>query len=327
MSRVSHIVHRRCYVGEHAYNANAKVPNPNRPLGDATARIQRTLLRPKPEKEWVRFKVPKLISETLWQKADAVVSLRGRGRGKEGKAIQALLRNRIFCPRCGRPMAVRRYKRREERTYYFCSRYFRPSAKEPCSYSRFVPSTWWDDHVWDVACALLEDDAWLEVELASKQSGDKNACKMVRRHEQTISQAKVKITKIRDGYERDVYSIEEAQRRINEHESVIAKAGLEIRKLQKRIAPLETSEADLEAFKNRLSKLRAKNLESATFEEKREMIVKLGIKVHPSEDLKSVRIACGLNLQSDEGSHPGDDNGCRKVLIAPPTGFMIAVLQ
>jgi DNA invertase Pin-like site-specific DNA recombinase len=318
MSRVSHIAHRHCYVGEHAYNANAKVPNPNRPLGDATARIQRTLLRPKPEKEWIRFKVPKLISETLWQKADAVVSQRGRGRGKEGKAIQALLRNRIFCPRCSRPMAVRRYKRREERTYYYCSRYFRPSAKEPCSYSRFVSSTWWDDHVWDVACALLEDDAWLEVELASKQSGDKNASKMVRLQELKISQAKGKITKIRDGYERDVYSIEEAQRRINEHESVIAKAELEIRKLQKRIAPLETSEADLEAFKNRLSKLRAKNLDSATFEEKREVIVRLGIKVHPSEDLKSVRIACGLNVQSDGDSHSGDDNGCRKVLIGPP---------
>jgi hypothetical protein len=50
----------------------------------------------------------------------------------------------------------------------------------------------------------------------------------------------------------------------------VAKAELEIRKIQKRIAPLETSEADLEAFKNRLSKLRAKNLNSATFEQKRE---------------------------------------------------------
>lgn len=318
MARVSHIIHRHCYVGEHVYNANAKVPNPNRPLGEPTARIQRTLLRPKPEKEWVRFQVPKLISETLWQKANAVVSQRGRGRGKEGKAIQALLRNRIFCPRCGRPMAVRRYKRQDERTYYFCSRYFRPWADKPCSYPRFVPSTWWDDYVWDAVCALLQDDAWLERELSSNQSGDTNASKMIRLQEQKISQTRGKITRIRDGYERDLYTIEEAQRRINEHESVIAKAELEIRKLQKRIAPLQTSEADLEALKNRLSKLRAKNLDSATFEERREVIVRLGIKVYPSEDLKSVRIACGLNEQWDGDSHSGGDDGCRKVLLGPP---------
>jgi len=318
MSRVSHIAHRHCYVGEHAYNANSRVPNPDRPLGEATAQIQRTLLRPKPEKEWIRFQVPRLISETLWQKANAIISQRGRGRGKEGKAIQALLRNRIFCPRCGRPMAVRRYKRREERTYYFCSRYFRPSAKEPCSYSRFVPSTWWDDHVWDVARALLEDDAWLEVELASKQSGDKSASKVVRLQELKISQAKGKITKIRDGYERDVYSIEEAQRRINEYEGVIAKAGLDIQRLQKRIASPEMTEADLKALKDRLTTLRSRNLDSATFEEKREVIVRLGIKVHPSEDFKSVRIACGLNVQSDGDSHSGGNDDCRKVLLGPP---------
>ena len=168
VSTVSNVVHRHCYVGEHVYNANAREPNRNRPMGDVTARIRRTLVRPKPEREWVRFQVPKLVSEALWQKATAIVSERGRGRGKEGKAIQALLRNRIFCARCGRPMSVRRYKRQDERTYYYCSRYFQPQTIRHCSYCRFLPSECWDDHVWDVVCALLEDDTWLERAVSSK---------------------------------------------------------------------------------------------------------------------------------------------------------------
>ncbi len=277
------------------------------------------MVRPKPEKEWVRFQVPKIVGETVWQRANAMVSERGRGRGKEGKAIQALLRNRIFCPRCGRAMVVRRYKRQDERTYYYCSRYFRPRTDRHCSYCRFMPSIWWDDHVWDAVCALLEDDAWLERGVSSMQSGNGSTSKMIGLQEQKISQAKGKITRIRDGYERGIYGIEEAQRRIKEHEGIVHKAELETRKLQKRMASPEASQVDLEIFRNRLDSLRAKNLEKATFEEKREVMVKLGIRVYPSEDLKSVRIACGVNvsLDGDPGSDGNDD--CRKVLIGSPS--------
>ena len=35
-------------------------------------------------------------------------------------------------------------------------------------------------------------------------------------------------------------------------------------------------------------------MDSATLEEKREVIVRLGMKVHPSEDLKSVRIVASM---------------------------------
>lgn len=59
-ARVTKIAHRQCYTGIHHYNVNARVPNPDRPLGDITAEVRRTLVRPKPEEEWVQFKVPAL---------------------------------------------------------------------------------------------------------------------------------------------------------------------------------------------------------------------------------------------------------------------------
>lgn len=53
--------------------------------------------------------------------------------------------------------------------------------------------------------------------------------------------------------------------------------------------------------------LRERNLREASFEEKADLVVILGIKVYPSEDLKSRRIACQLNLSQIAGeSEPGD---------------------
>jgi hypothetical protein len=39
---------RRCYTGKGEYSANGRVPNPDKPLGDLTLGIKRTLVRPKP---------------------------------------------------------------------------------------------------------------------------------------------------------------------------------------------------------------------------------------------------------------------------------------
>ena len=145
-ARVSHIAHNRCYTGHHAYNVHARVPNPDRPLGDITAEVKRTLLQEKPEAEWVRYGIPALVSEELWQRAMDVIKRRGRGRGKQGKRIQALLRNRIYCPTCGNPMIVRR-NGQQHRVYYHCSKYFRPWSDGPCNYRRFFPGTL-DDLIW-----------------------------------------------------------------------------------------------------------------------------------------------------------------------------------
>ena len=51
-----------------------------------------------------------------------------------------------------------------------------------------------------------------------------------------------------------------------------------------------SSVADIKAMTQELKVLGDRNLEGATFEEKLDIIAKLGIKVYPSEDLKSVRL-------------------------------------
>ncbi|MGD0352561.1 MAG: recombinase family protein [Dehalococcoidia bacterium] len=297
---VSAIVRHHCYTGTHYYNANARVPNPDRPLVDITAEIKRTLLRPKPKDDWVEFKVPTLVSEELWQKANATIAQRGRGRGKQGKTIQALLRNRIYCPRCCQPMVVRRAGHLNG-VYYYCSRYFKPWVEHPCNYRKFVPGTW-DQLVWQDICSWLRTDAWVEQQLSTELLQDENVEKLLRLQLLKTSQAEARITKVQEGFEGGLYNRYEAKMRIDEHRATIAKAEKEIKRLREELEDSVSGCTDLEALREELKVLRDSNLDGATFEERLDVISKLGIKVYPSEDLKTMRVSCQLNLgqvQSD----------------------------
>ncbi|MFQ5872189.1 MAG: recombinase family protein, partial [Dehalococcoidia bacterium] len=331
-ARVGHIVHHRCYTGSHVYNANAKVPNPDRPLGDITAQVKRTLLRPKPEEEWVRFTVPALVTEELWRKADVVVTERGRGRGKEGRAIQALFRNRIFCPRCGKAMVVRR-DGHQQRVYYHCSKYFRPWAGGPCGYRRFIPATW-DDLLWEDVCSLLRSDTWVEEQVASERSRDENAGKLVRLTQFKKSQAEARICKVQEGFEGGLYSLEEAQRRMAQHQATVTQAEEEIRRLRQEPEARPSSSHTLDLMRGELRALRDRNLGQAAFEEKLDVVAKLGIKVFPAEDLKSMRVTCQLDLdharsnEQADGAASGETgaegeseprSACGKVRFGPPS--------
>lgn len=68
---VINIAGRRCYTGEAEYNANGRVPNPDKPLGDLTLGIKRTLLRPKPDNEKVIFEVLALTTKEQWLRANS----------------------------------------------------------------------------------------------------------------------------------------------------------------------------------------------------------------------------------------------------------------
>jgi len=60
---IRYVMLNHCYTGRHKYNANTRVPNPKRPLGDITGAVRRTLIRPKPGGEAVEFNIPPLVTE------------------------------------------------------------------------------------------------------------------------------------------------------------------------------------------------------------------------------------------------------------------------
>lgn len=133
---IGEVCARVCYTGKGVYNMNKRVPNPDKPLKDLTDEIPRTILRPKPETEWHYFNLPPLTTKELWDSANTILRDRGRGRGKQGKKVEALLRGRIYCPVCSKPMSVKRKPSGE--VYYYCRSHLNRLNASPCPYRRFI---------------------------------------------------------------------------------------------------------------------------------------------------------------------------------------------
>jgi hypothetical protein len=64
--------------------------------------------------------------------------------------------------------------------------------------------------------------------------------------------------------------------------------------------------------------LRQTNLESASFDDRLQLIVLLDIRIYPSEDLKTVRIRTELGIDSSEAVPGNERDYYGKALFAPP---------
>ncbi|MBI2846262.1 MAG: recombinase family protein [Chloroflexi bacterium] len=295
---VRYLMLNHCYTGQHKYNANSRVPNPKRPLGDITGAVRRTLIRAKPAGEAVSFNVPPLISEELWLRANHAVRERGRGRGKEGRAISALLRNQIFCPRCGKPLVLKRHGR-TDRFYYLCSRLDHASQTH-CSYHRFIPDSW-DNAVWDCVQAMLMQDGWLEDQLSVIEKQSQGIEKLAKLERLKIVQAQTKIEKVREGFEGGLYGLDEAKSRIKAFQETIEKSERETGRLAG-LASGRIPAVNIDVLRKQLKVIAEENLSKANFAEKKDIISKLGVRVYPSEDLKAMRIRCSLDFSNVDPS-------------------------
>ena len=75
---------------------------------------------------------------------------------------------------------------------------------------------------------------------------------------------------------------------------------------------------NLDSLRQELLSLRSQNLEGVSFEEKVELIARLGVKVIPAEDLKTRRICCRLNTNNTQKK--GGENGLTKVTLGGTKG-------
>ena len=84
----------------------------------------------------------------------------------------------------------------------------------------------------------------------------------------------------------------------------------------------------MEALRHEVQAVRDRNLDEASFAERLDLVISLGVKVYPAEDLHSMRVTCRLGREDGPGRAPvldspinGTDGepeaGCGKVTIAP----------
>ena len=215
-------------------------------------------------------------------------------------------------------MVVRR-NGRQNRVYYHCSRYFRP---------------WADELVWEDLCSILRDDAWVNRQLVNEQSKSDDGAKLLSLVQSRKLRATARIRKVQEGYESGVYTGEEAKRRIADLRAAALKAEEEIGRLQLRAASGSIESTNAEAMKYELQRLLDRNLDEAGFQERLEVITRLGVTIRPAEDLKSIKVECQLAVGDARSSEAtmdagiieplklgGDGErlvGCGKVPFAPP---------
>ncbi|UCH43112.1 MAG: recombinase family protein [Dehalococcoidales bacterium] len=296
-SLISFIVKKRCYTGDHVYNKAAYMPNPNRPLGDITGATKRTLRQMKPEEERVSFKVPALVTTALWELANNNLAARGRGRGKKGRNIEALLRGRVFCPQCNRLLSVYRDSNYRHLKYYTCATRSQGWKKERCHFPAFRVE-WLDNVVWDCVYTLMKQPSLVEEQLSADNNDRRTdgLTKRVKSLKQKIAQTDAKIRRIHDGYEAEppVYTAKEAEERTRALRELIARMETELQRLQTLVEQEVIGQKTIDMVRRSLEEVRDENLENASFSDKQELIARLGIVVYPSEDHRTVRIASKL---------------------------------
>ncbi len=143
---------------------------------------------------------------------------------------------------------------------------------------------------------MLSSDAWLEKQLTTELSQSTDLEKLIKLEQLKISQVKLRISKVQEGWEKGFYTPEEVQVKLTENREAIARAESEISGLREKMSGSGLSIFEAELLRQELKELRDRNLQESTFAERVDLVAKLGIKVLPSEDLKSRKISCRLNL-------------------------------
>jgi hypothetical protein len=131
-----------------------------------------------------------------------------------------------------------------------------------------------------------------------------------------IAQIRAKIARVQEGYEAEIYNTEDAKTHITGYQKAISSSEQEIERLQQPGGDGLTS-IDIENLRLELKAFAEKKFEEATFEEKQDIISKLNIKAYPSEDLKTMRVKCGVNFVPEDS----DNIQCGKIIFAPARGI------
>lgn len=168
-----------------------------------------------------------------------------------------------------------------------------------------LPRAIWDDSVWDCAYAILKQDSWIQEKLSGIEKENHDADKLVKLEQQKVLQTKNKISRVREGFEGGLYNLDEAKSKLNGNLETIKKAEQEIERLI-RATVGQNSSGDVEELKKELERLAQVNLDKATFAEKQDIINKLGIRVYPSEDLKTMKVRCSLRFDNDNNNQASD---------------------
>lgn len=312
---------KRCYTGKHAYNTAHYVHNPDRPLGDITGEIKRTVRKPKPEEDHVKFEVPRLVSDELWERANQNLDARS-GTREERHVIEALFRHRIFCPKCGKLMTVRRYAdatKYPHLVYYAC-----PGNCQSWKPGRCDMPAGRIDRVDSAVKRKLEkalkNPEWAVMQSArhTEEKETEGIKRQIRLLDFKISQAESRISTIQDHIERGsgIYAPQEAERRIADYREIILRAALSKKELETSLSQIAQDRERSQRTKEAFEKIHSENIGRSTFVDWLRIIEILDVRVYPLEDWSKITVTTAIDLAGLDGDRK--PSLCYNTSIASP---------
>ena len=130
---------------------------------------RRTKTKLRPESEWITIPVPRIVTDSIWDRAQAKLQ-ENKVLSKRNVKRNYLLRGLIFCPECGSKLAG---KARYEKRFYRCNNVDKIVGSRVCTGS-YIPAGQVEQAVWAAVSDSLKNPALL-AEQYRKQLADSSA--------------------------------------------------------------------------------------------------------------------------------------------------------
>ncbi len=233
----------------------------------AGQRTRKTVKRPR--EEWIPIPVPPIVSRETWEEAQRVVQ-QNRDLAKRNTKYNYLLRGFIKCGVCGMGMVaghvnsngtIRRYYRcvKKSSSHYMFT--------ERCK-NRFVPVEILEDTIWNTFVSIAKGNASLNdfMRVAKTPDYSKKIAKLEKQHAELTD----KQTEIIKWFRSNIISNDVAQSELSSITKELAEISSNLSNLKAAQSeakkPIDLSSTDI--------------LNATTFDEKRNVIVKLGLEIH-----------------------------------------------
>jgi site-specific DNA recombinase len=159
-STVQAILKQPAYTGQTHYNrtrvCHERIGKPKK----HGRGVKRTAVHePRPREEWIPMKVPPLLTEGIWQKAQERLEMNHRFSARNNTSHFYLLRSLLVCDVCGRTMVGRSWE--ETVQQYYCSSRGKNRSPDVPAHSRSIAAGVIEPLVWQAVNQLLQNPALL----------------------------------------------------------------------------------------------------------------------------------------------------------------------
>jgi len=295
------ILKNPAYTGTAYANRARTVPAQQRksallPVGPGTSQ------RPRPQEEWIPIPVPAIVSQELFDQAQARLALNQQMSPRNNTQHEYLLRGLVSCGQCQLSCMGRSCS--PGYSYYVCrgkTDALRASQDQRCQ-SRYAPVTALDELVWQDLCHLMTHPELITQALERAQSGEWLPQQLQARRK-TLKQALAQLARqderLMEAYLAEIIALPELERKRQEMAQKRHALQSQLRQLEAQVekrVEVTALAASIETFCQHVEQ----SLEQATFAQRRQLVELLIDRVIVNDDQVEIRYVIPT---SESGAH------------------------